>query len=294
MNYNRKVLLGFGTFRYENGTVDSFVQSLNAAYQSKYDYIDTAKYYENEAEIGQALVILKEKYGENFHFPVQTKVWTEDYLDAYNAVLGSMERLQLKQLDSVLLHRPSTNLANDISAWKDLIKLQKEGLVKQIGVSNYDNEMLYFFKEVTGVLPTVNQIQFNIYNARLDRYFNNSRIGISLQAWRPLTFRINELLTDPVVQELAKKHQTTPTGIAIAFNKFLGIDPIIKSTHPERIIANAQAFHTINLEEADVSKLLSLNRYDDGKIDFGSASYPINPEYAAKLKAEVDFLRKNK
>ncbi|WP_391591620.1 Aldo/keto reductase [[Mycoplasma] cavipharyngis] len=287
-----KILLGYGTYLY-NGDSESFTKALDAAYQSKYDYIDTAKYYQNETEIGIALANLRKKYGSSFHFPVQTKVWPDDYLDARNQVLLSMERLQLKQLDSVLLHRPSYNLAKDIIAWKDLIQLQKEGLVKQIGVSNYDNEMLFYFEKITNVLPSVNQIEFNLYNARYDRAITNQRLDVHIQAWRPLTNDIDYLNQDPIVQSLSEKYQTTPTGIAIAFIKALGMDPIIKSTHPERIIANAKAFYDVNLSSEDLAKLKLLNRFYDNRTKYGTSTYTLDQQSLTDLVNEIDMLEKN-
>lgn len=114
--FKRKVLLGYGTYRITSTDPAEFVRLLDAAYQAKYDYIDTAYYYQNESQIGAALQTLKQKYGPDFHFPVQTKIWPDQYLTARQAVLAALQRLQLQTLDSVLLHRPSPNLACDLLA----------------------------------------------------------------------------------------------------------------------------------------------------------------------------------
>lgn len=290
---NYKVLLGYGTYRSDNVSVEEFVRLLDAAYLAKYDYIDTAFYYKNESQIGSALQILKKKYGSDFHFPVQTKIWPNDYLNTKQAVLIALKKLQVSFLDSVLLHRPSTNLAYDLIAWQELIQLQKAGLIKQIGVSNYDNEMLYFFEKITGVLPKVNQIQMNILNFRFDRYYANARINVNLQGWRPLTFDMKNLETDPVIIDISKKYKTTPTGIAIAFLKALKIDPVVKSANEDRIVANAQAFHNINLKFEDLIKLFSLNRYIDSDEKWGSSTYALTDETVNKLKTEIQQIKNN-
>lgn len=258
MKNKKNPQLGFGTYKIKT-SVAKMTEILETAYLAKYDYIDTAEFYRNESVIGAALQNLKTKYGATFDFPVQTKVWPYNYANVRKSVLRSMQKLRVKQLDSVVLHWPGSNLAYDLIAWEQLIELQNEGLIRQIGVSNFEPDMLKFFKPITKVMPAVNQVQFNVYNHSYN-YSAMQKVGIQMQAWRPLTLTIKELHADPLIQELATAYSTTPTGIAIGFIKKLKIDPIVKSVTLSRIKANAQAFHGINLTDGDLKKLIAIEQ----------------------------------
>lgn len=252
---NLNITLGYGTYKITDISVNKMAQLLEAAYNSGYDYIDTAEYYDNETIIGAALQILKQQFGSNFHFPIQTKVWPSHYHNVRAVVLQSLANLQVPFLDSVLLHRPSFDLALDIFAWQQLIQLQQEGLIKTIGVSNYDPEMIEYLHKFSNVYPAINQVQCNIHYPRFDRIKIHQHKNIITQAWRPLTYDVQALQNDPIVLKLANHYQTTPTAIALAYLKYHNIHPVVKSVNVDRIQANATDFFNLNLNADDVAQL---------------------------------------
>lgn len=285
---NSQILLGYGTYKIEDISVSEMKELLWTAFKSGYDYIDTASYYKNEAIIGQALTELRAEKGSSFNFPVQTKLWTEDFIKARKVILESRKLLNLDVIHSVLLHRPSTNLAKDIAAWKVLIELQKEGIIGEIGVSNYDYEMIHYLEKATGVKPEYNQIEFSIFNSRFDRYVSNLKKNIEIQAWRPLTNDLEKLSEEPVVQKLMQKYNTSASGIALGYLKFFKISPIVKSSKKNHIIENAKAFFSINLSLEDVKELRALNHY----LIAGSATLPFFETLDQKFLSEIDLYTK--
>ncbi|MDQ0514335.1 2,5-diketo-D-gluconate reductase A [Mycoplasmoides fastidiosum] len=288
---NQSGLLGFGTYQMQEDSLEKWVEIIETAYQSKYAYIDTAKYYKNEAMIGQALELLRTKYGPDFHFPVQTKIWPGNYPKARAAVLDSLKKLRLEQLDSVLLHWPSPNFAQDLVAWEALIQLQKEGLIKSIGVSNYPVAMLGFFAKITGVMPATNQLQYSLYNQEYDlQAFKN--LNVHVQAWRPLTDSLTQLHQDSLVNVMAQKYKTTPPGIALAFVKAQNVDVIVKSVNPHRIKANAEAYFNVNLATEDLEELVTTAVQKPNRFFWTPYLQPLGPTAEQQLLSQMTHLQK--
>ncbi|WP_391592194.1 Aldo/keto reductase [[Mycoplasma] cavipharyngis] len=291
MDQTNKSLLGYGTYLIKNQNIETWVQLLETAYLAKYDYIDTAKLYQNETEIGHALEVLKAKYGLNFNFKIQTKIWPKNYPKARQAVLDSLKKLKVKQLDSVLLHWPSPDFAQDLLAWEALIQLQKEGYIKSIGVSNYPANMLSFFSAVTNHSPKFNQIQYSLYNQKYN-LADFEALKIHLQAWRPLTDSIPDLSNDQVLVKIAKELQTDPTAIAISFVKSQNLDVIVKSVNLQRIEKNAQAYHQIDLNQSQIVKLKAIKRQNKNFVFWKPFNQPLNDQTISRLKKRMLILNK--
>uniref|UniRef100_A0A0K0D3Y8 Aldo_ket_red domain-containing protein n=1 Tax=Angiostrongylus cantonensis TaxID=6313 RepID=A0A0K0D3Y8_ANGCA len=176
---NRIPMIGMGTSRIVGqGNVGTAVQ---AALESGYRLFDTAELYNNEAELGAALESSLPKLGlKREDVFITTKVQTKDG-DAANwtekSVLGSLEKLRTTYLDLVLVHFPrdrytgvdhayEINREGRKEVWKKLEELKERGVIKSIGVSNYEVyhlvELLSFAKHP----PVVNQIEFHPYFTR--------------------------------------------------------------------------------------------------------------------------------
>lgn len=251
-----KKRIGYGSF--EVNDVPTLKKCIKQAVLSGYDFVDTAYYYQNEEAIGKAIKELRE---EGFDKPilVQTKIWPEHYGNVRDAVLLSCQKLQTNKLDMCLLHRRHFNLNMDLSAWEQLIECQKEGLVGEIGVSNFDRDALEIMRQRTSVYPLSNQIELSVNNLREDRVVYNHSKGIEVQAWSPLGDLENNL-KNPVLIEMAKKYNTDVAGILIAYVGSLNCSIIVKTSNPDRVISNYKAFQII-LEESDIEKLKKINTY---------------------------------
>ena len=181
-----------------------------------YRHIDTAGFYENEADVGRAV---KDSGVPRDQIHITSKVWPEAegrwQSDAYNMVLehvkASVEKLGT-HADLYLIHWP-VNPEQRVDYWLALEEAQKQGLVKSIGVSNFG--VAHMQKLIddprTTVVPAANEVELHPF-LRQDEIeaFCKPR-GIRLIAYSPLSRA--KRLDNPVIQEVAKAHGATPAQI---------------------------------------------------------------------------------
>jgi len=209
-----------------------------------YRQIDSARWYENEAECGQAIkAFLKENpqvSREDICFT--TKLMFNNGLeDAREAIRTSIKDCGLEYIDLYLIHAPIGGPQMRRESWEACVEAQKEGLIKSIGVSNYGvghiNEMLQYGDLP---LPAVNQIDLHPFQTRVDLVKFCKKHNITLQAWAPLARGMR--FDHPTVVKLAEKHSKTVAQILIRYSLQKGYIPLPKSANPERIQANADVF----------------------------------------------------
>src|SRR3954453_12806627 len=149
--------IGFGTYplRGEEG-VTAMVHAIEAGYR----LLDTAVNYENEPEVGEA--IRRSGLPRN-EVQVTSKLpgRHHGYDDAVASVRGSLDRLGLDHLDPPLIHWPNPSVGKYVEAWRALVDLREQGLVRSIGVSNFTEAHLGHIIDETGVTPVVNQIELH-------------------------------------------------------------------------------------------------------------------------------------
>lgn len=241
--------IGFGTYRMldENDINTSIME----ACKNGYDFIDTAYFYGNEELIGNALKKVKE---QNINIPlIQTKIWVTQYKkDIVSEVKESLKRLGVNCLDCCLLHRPHVDMTINVRAWKGLIECVKLGLIKEIGVSNFDRDLIEVLYNETNVYPCCNQIECSAMSYRPDRMAYAKSRGISIQGWRPMGLP-NKTLENELLKKLSKKYNCTIAQLLISFTNKSGAIPIIKSTNKDRIISNKKGIDiSISQEDWDL------------------------------------------
>ncbi|KAJ1360475.1 hypothetical protein KIN20_019460 [Parelaphostrongylus tenuis] len=270
---NRIPMIGLGISRIVGQ--ESVSTAVQAALEAGYRLFDTAELYNNEAELGAALESSLPKFGlKREDIFITTKVQTKDG-DAANwaekSVMGSLEKLRTTYLDLVLIHFPrdrytgvdrayETNKQGREEVWKKLEELKDRGIIKSIGVSNYE---VYHLVELRGYAkypPAVNQIEFHPYFTRPTLVKYCSRIGIFVQAFSSLLWGNKEILDEPNVLQLAKKFSVTPQTILYAFAVCSGVGIIPKSANPTRIRDNLVKVAAISLSNSEVSSLDELDR----------------------------------
>ncbi|MCR8613221.1 MAG: aldo/keto reductase [Mycoplasma sp.] len=251
-----KKTIGYGV---ANIPENELVELIKSAYETGYDYIDTAWFYKNEDGVGNALYELKIS-----DFKIQTKIWPTHFLNVEEQFNKQLKSLRSEKIWSLLLHRPSINFEDSIIAWKELIKLKEKGLVERIGVSNFDKDMIKILIKETGVKPEINQIETSIQNYREDRIKYCESEGIEIQSWSPLGTTLNK---NKVVAKIAKNHSTTWAGVALAFLYQQGLNPIVKSANTNRIKENIDEAKKVKLTNEDIKNLLEenifLNKYGE-------------------------------
>ena len=141
--------LGFGVFQVPPKET---AETVMRAFETGYRHIDTAAAYGNEAEVGQAFRASGLDRDEVF---ITTKCWNDSqgYDEATRALKESLERLELDFVDLYLIHWPAPARDRYVDTWRAFIDLQREGLVRSIGVSNFQAEHLERIIDETGVTP---------------------------------------------------------------------------------------------------------------------------------------------
>ena len=228
--------LGFGVFQVPPKETEEVVATALAA---GYRHIDTAAAYRNEGAVGQALHASGLDRDEIF---LTTKCFNDDhgYEQAKRACKASLERLELTHLDLYLIHWPVPAHDLYVETWKAFIDLQEEGLVRSIGVSNFEAEHLERLIAETGVTPTINQVELHPYFQQVGLRREHERLGIVTEAWSPLGQGLE--LHDAAIVEIADAHGKTAAQTIIRWHLQIGNVVIPKSVTPERIAENFDVF----------------------------------------------------
>ena len=242
-------VLGFGTWQlnYQEGQ-----KAVNQALKFGYRLIDTAAYYQNEAEVGEAIRASGISRSEIF---VVTKLWNSDHFMAKEAFEKSLANLGLGYIDLYLIHWP---VPERLESWKTLEKLLGSGKVKSIGVSNFTIRHLEELLDSASVVPAVNQVEFTPFLYQKDLLDYCRKKGIILEAYAPLTR--GSRLADPNLEEIAASHKKTPAQVMLRWSVQKGVIPLPRSKNPARIKENADIFD-FNLTGKEMN---AIDSFDEG------------------------------
>ncbi|MDQ4054759.1 MAG: aldo/keto reductase, partial [Actinomycetota bacterium] len=150
-----------------------------------------------------------------------------------------------------------------VEAWRALIDLREEGLVRSVGVSNFTEAHLTRLIDETGVTPVVNQIELHPYFPQAEMRKVNERLGIRTESWSPLGKR-QAPFTEPSVASAAEAHGVTPGQVILRWQVQLGAVPIPKSATPERQRQNLDVFG-FQLTDHEMEEITALGR-PDGRL----------------------------
>ena len=252
-------VIGFGTYPLKG---DEGITAITSALEVGYRLLDTAVNYENEREVGEALrrsglprdeVQVASKLPGRHHA----------YDDAVRSVRESLERLGLDHLDLYLIHWPNPSVGRYAEAWRALVDLRREGLLRSIGVSNFTEQHLHRVIEETGVTPAVNQVELHPYFPQAGMRAVHERLGIRTESWSPLGKR-QAPFTEPPVARAAERHGVTPGQVILRWHLQLGAIPIPKSATAERQRQNLDVLG-FTLGDDEVAEITALGR-PDGRL----------------------------
>lgn len=251
--------IGFGTYplRGEAG-VDVMVSALHAGYR----LIDSAVNYENEGAVGEAIRrsgVPREEITVTSKLPGRH----HSYAQAVTCAQESAYRLGLKQIDLYLIHWPNPGVDRYVEAWQALVDLQRDGVLRSIGVSNFLPDHLDRIIAETGVTPAVNQVELHpFFSQALQRQVDAER-GIRTEAWSPLG-RAQEIMHDPVIAGVADAHGRTPAQVVLRWHLQLGTIPLPKAASASRQLENLSVFD-FELDAAQMAAITALGR-SDGRL----------------------------
>ncbi|WP_257478301.1 aldo/keto reductase [Acidipropionibacterium jensenii] len=242
--------LGFGTWQVADDIAE---KSVSMALQAGYRHIDTAAIYGNEKGVGRAIATSGIPRQELF---VTTKLWNDMHRkdQARKALETSLTKLSLDHLDLYLIHWPSVKHQGQfIQAWDAMQTFKTEGLVRSIGVSNFNQVHL---DDLNGATPSVNQIE--MHPTFTQKAYRESLLaqGIHPEAWSPLG--MSKDLTNPVIEQIAADLGKTAAQVIIRWHLQIGNIVIPKSVTPERIAANFDVFD-FELSEDQIAQIEGLD-----------------------------------
>jgi diketogulonate reductase-like aldo/keto reductase len=228
-------------------------QAVLFALQNGYRHIDTAAFYENEAEIGKAV---KDSGIPRKEIFVTTKLWNSDqgYDSALRAFERSLNNFGFDYVDLYLIHWPLTGKRKD--SWKALERIYEEKTARSIGISNYTIRHIEELKTYANVMPVVNQVEFSpfLYQKELQDYCEAN--DILIEAYTTLTRR--KKFGNPVLKQIAEKYGKTPAQILIRWALQVHTVVLPKSTNKDRILENADVFD-FEISSEDIVRLNNLN-----------------------------------
>ena len=244
--------LGFGVFQVPP---EDTAAVTTLAFEAGYRHIDTAKAYENEAEVGQAYRASGLDREDVF---ITTKCFNDDhgYETAKHAFKESLNRLELDYIDLYLIHWPVPKHDRYVETWQAFIELQEEDLVRSIGVSNFQPAHLRRIIDETGVTPAVNQVELHPRFQQEGLRREHADLGIVTEAWSPLAQ--GAVLDEPALTEIAEAHGKTAGQVVLRWHIQLGNVVFPKSVTPERITENIDIFD-FHLTDEEMESIESLD-----------------------------------
>lgn len=255
--------IGLGTIGID-GDEGSF-EILNAL-NTGYRLIDTSTNYDNEGITGEAVrksrldreeILISNKLPGSHH----------EYDKAFIFIQESLRRMGLNYFDKYLIHWPNPKDGKYTEAWKALVDAQKQGLIRTIGVSNFEPEHLDNIIEATGVTPATNQVERH-------PYFNNNRMveenqkrGIVTEAWSPFgRGYLNDVLENETIKEIADKYDKSPAQIILNWNYQAGVLTVPKSGNTSHQKENLESTN-FELKRKDIDKIDALDKGEEGRVE---------------------------
>ena len=242
--------IGIGTFLLK--PIDA-EKSVSIALNNGYRLIDTANFYGNEKAVGRAIRNSGVPREEIF---VSSKIWPNEYNNEFS-VEETLNRLGLDYLDLLFLHQPTGDI---LKGYKQLEKAYKEGKIRAIGLSNFEDKFLDKILKEAEIKPQIMQLECNPFfpqdkfRSRLDD------LGIVIMSWYPLGGKghTKELLNNEIIVSLANKYNKAPAQIILRWHIQMGFSVIPGSKNEKHIKDNIDLFD-FELSDEDMNEIAKIN-----------------------------------
>lgn len=246
---------GLGVYKCKRGT-ETF-DAVHNALRLGYRRVDTAQWYRNESDVGAALAASGLPRERVF---VTTKLWLAHwgYERAAAAVRESHERLGGARIDLLLLHAPG-DASTRAETWRALEDLRAQGLVRDIGVSNFSVAHLEQLVRTARVAPAVNQVELHPWLARRELVAYCQQRGILLEAYSPLVK--GSKLDDPTLAAVAAQTGATPAQVLVAYSIAKGYAAVAKSVNLVRQRENLEGATSVQLSKEALAALDALDEH---------------------------------
>ncbi len=242
-------MAGIGTFLLSPDEAEASVLS---ALKCGYRLIDTANVYVNEKAVGRAMKKSGISRDEIF---LETKLWPSFY-EQDDAVDKTLERLGTDYIDLLLIHQPAGNYA---AGYRQMEKACKEGKVKAIGLSNFDQEKIQEILNLCEVRPAVLQNEAHPYSQEKELKQFLDQEGMVIQAWYPLGHGDAALIQEPLFTELGKKYGKSSAQIILRWHIQDGNIVIPGSKNAAHIKDNFDLFD-IALTDGEMAQIAAMDK----------------------------------
>lgn len=242
-------MAGIGTFLL---TPDEAEASVLHALQNGVRLIDTANAYVNEKAVGRAMKRSGLPREEIF---LETKLWSSFY-EQPDAVEKALARLDTDYIDLLLIHQPAGNY---VAGYRLMEKAYKEGKVRAIGLSNFNQAQVSEILSLCEVKPTILQTELHPYHQEPSLKTFLKENGIVAQAWYPLGHGDKALLEEPLLTALGQKYGKSAAQIILRWHMQVGNIVIPGSKNPAHIKANFDLFDFV-LTDEEMAQIAALNQ----------------------------------
>lgn len=237
-------------------------QSVVAALQAGYRHLDTAHGYNNERGVGQGIIDSGVPREEIW---LTSKLWPSEFGEGVTmeAIDKMLERLQTDYIDLIYLHHPAGDY---VGAWKDLEEACRQGKVRALGISNFDNrpEAFRAIVEDMEIKPQIMQIECHPYAQRQETRALAEQYGMRVECWYPIGHADPELLNNDVLTEIAANRGKSVVQVILRWHMQEGFLAIPGSTNPDHIQENVNIFD-FELSDAEMEQIRALDKGESGR-----------------------------
>jgi 2,5-diketo-D-gluconate reductase B len=240
-------VIGFGTYKL---TGKEGQQAMEQALSTGYRHIDTAEYYQNEKEVGQAV---KNSGISREDIFITTKIWPDNFNKLPDIATHNLKRLNMDYVDLLLLHWPSTEREN-MKALDKLSEALSKGYTRSIGISNFSIPQMIKAKSKSDII--CNQLEFNPFSVKNKELEFAKENGMFITAYSPLAR--GRVANNKTLKTIGEKYGKTASQAALRW--LLELEDIViipKATDPSRIKENFELFD-FRLDAEDHALIRSL------------------------------------
>ena len=259
-------ILGYGVFQVPPQEAERCVSD---ALSVGYRLIDTAQAYFNEEGVGEAVAKSGIKREDIF---LVTKVWIANNGEekAARSIDESLRKLKTDYIDLLLIHQAYGDV---FGTWRAMEDAYRDGKVRAIGVSNFQQARFFDFAHYVDMKPMVNQLQCNAMIQQREIEPTLNEFGTKMMAWGPLGGQgVDGIIKSDLLAGIGAKYGKTASQVALRWLTQRGIVAIPKSTHKERMQQNLDIFD-FALTDDDMAQIATMNQHDTGTINFGDPQF---------------------
>ena len=262
----RMPIIGYGVFQVSPEECERCVSD---ALSVGYRLIDTAQAYANEEGVG--LAVRKSGIPREDIFLV-TKVWISNAGEekAAKSIDDSLRKLQTDYIDLLLIHQAYGDV---FGTWRAMEKAYRDGKVRAIGVSNFQEARYFDFHHYVDIKPMVNQLQCNALIQQRGIEPLLAETGCNMMAWGPLGGQgVDGIIKSELLASIGAKYGKTASQVALRWLTQRGIIAIPKSTHKDRMAQNLDILD-FQLTDDDMAQIATMNQHDTGTVNFSDMNF---------------------